>query len=473
MAIKRYVASSDNTITNAYEYNLLYRATASNAGAADTMEVFTIYGTAGTGSSEIEKSRILIDFPVSTISADIAAGTLPSTAKYYLNLYNAEHCETLPRNFTLEVKPLAKTWTEGIGLDLDTHVDVDVSNWMSASATVAWTTEGGDFTGSAYTSTFTYGYEDMSVDVTNLINEWVGYLNGSSSSTPNYGVCIKMTDATEAALTSSYTKRFFARGTEYFFKRPCIEARWDDSICDDRSSFYASSSALSAADNANKLYLYNIVRGRLRNISNLGTGSLVYVRVYDSKNNGLLLTNTVITGGWVSNGIYSASVEVDSTASYVYDRWYGSGLSTCYYTGTIEPKTFSVGSYNQRETWVTKCVNLKSQYLTSEQAQFRFFVRTKDWQPNIYDVVTTELDSEIIPEAYYRVCRTIDDETVIEFGTGSSQHTKMSYDSQGLYFNMDVGLLEPNYAYTIKLAYLDNGDYIYQPEQFKFRVAKG
>ena len=41
MAIKRYVAESDNTITNAFEANLTTRGTGSNMGAADVLEVFT------------------------------------------------------------------------------------------------------------------------------------------------------------------------------------------------------------------------------------------------------------------------------------------------------------------------------------------------------------------------------------------------------------------------------------------------
>ena len=43
MAIKRYTATADNTITNAYKLDMLTRATGSNMGAADILEVFSIY----------------------------------------------------------------------------------------------------------------------------------------------------------------------------------------------------------------------------------------------------------------------------------------------------------------------------------------------------------------------------------------------------------------------------------------------
>ena len=56
------------------------------------------------------------------------------------------------------------------------------------------------------------------------------------------------------AKTSYYTKRFFARGSQYFFKRPVIEARWDSTVKDDRGAFYFSSSLASKSDNLNTLY---------------------------------------------------------------------------------------------------------------------------------------------------------------------------------------------------------------------------
>ena len=44
MGIKRYFASKDNTITNAFAENLTTRGTGSNMGAADILETFVIHG---------------------------------------------------------------------------------------------------------------------------------------------------------------------------------------------------------------------------------------------------------------------------------------------------------------------------------------------------------------------------------------------------------------------------------------------
>ena len=46
MAIKRYDATKDNTITNAFKQDLTTRGTGSNMGLSDILEVFSIYGQA-------------------------------------------------------------------------------------------------------------------------------------------------------------------------------------------------------------------------------------------------------------------------------------------------------------------------------------------------------------------------------------------------------------------------------------------
>ena len=55
MAIKRYTADADNTITNAFKENLNTRGTGSNMGASPLLEVFSIYAQATTSS--VEKAR--------------------------------------------------------------------------------------------------------------------------------------------------------------------------------------------------------------------------------------------------------------------------------------------------------------------------------------------------------------------------------------------------------------------------------
>ena len=53
MGIKRYYADQDNTITNAFEANLLTRGTGSNMGASDILEAFVIHGQTSASISEV------------------------------------------------------------------------------------------------------------------------------------------------------------------------------------------------------------------------------------------------------------------------------------------------------------------------------------------------------------------------------------------------------------------------------------
>ena len=48
----------------------------------------------------------------------------------------------------------------------------------------------------------------------------------------------------------------------------------------------------------------------------------------------------------------------------------------------------------------------------------------------------------------------------------------MSYDNSGSYFDLDMSMFEPDYAYGIKFVYYDNDSWKEQKEMFKFRVEK-
>ena len=91
----------------------------------------------------------------------------------------------------------------------------------------------------------------------------------------------------------------------------------------------------------------------------------------------------------------------------------------------------------------------------------------------MYTVANATAQTLIIPSASYKVVRIADNQEVIGYGTGSSEnHTQLSYDTQGNYFNLDMSMLQPGYMYGIKLAFYNDaaGDYIEQKHTFKFRV---
>ena len=489
MAIKRYVADTDNTITNGYESNLSSRGTGANMGASDSMEVFTIWAQRS-GSAEgasLESSRALVKFPISDIITDRAAGDVPASGSvnFYMRLSNAVHPSTLPVNYTLSVLPVSQSWDEGYGLDMEGYQDAGVSNWLTASSSEEWGSEGGTFhTESAALASADAamntnnirtmyamdigddGTEDLEIDISELVEQWI------AGTKANYGVGVMMSGAygTDNLSASFYTKKFYTRTSEYFYKRPRIEARWDDSKKDDRSNLYASSNMVPSGDNNNTLLLYNWSRGQLKDIPGLHASNTIALKLYrDSLTDNAPQEVTASLSD--TTGIYTASFSIDTSASVLYDVW--STGSTEFHTGSaITVKSFRAMAENPNPKYVTSMINLKAAYSNQETARFRLFIREQNWSPTIYTKATETLDSSIIESAYFKIFRLSDNLEVIPYGTGSTNHTKVSYDQSGSYFDLDVGLLESDFAYGLSFAYHLNGKYIEQPEVFKFRVEK-
>ena len=612
MGLYIYTASADTTITDAFDGAITTKNTGSNMGLADSLEVFSIFGQeSGSAGRSVEKSRILIKFPVATMSADRDAKKIPASGSvsWFLKLYNTEHPLTLPSEYTLAVKAVSTAWDEGLGVDMESYTDRDEANWVSArsgsaaaaTATVtvanegwmqagdnislvstngttvvctitaiggdttdaaattaveaaiasnsstgtatniatainyssyftatasgtevtitqattgyagntaitltdlgggtgltktdftggdglvSWTTEGGDYHTTAatlYSQTFKEGYEDLDVDISELVEQWIA---GTKS---NYGVGVMMSGSYEDGTDkrSYYTKRFSARGTQYFFKRPTIEARWDKAKTDDRASFYLSSSMAPAADNLNTLYLYNYVRGQLKNIPAVGSTGSVLVSIYSGTTapsgdklgmpaggNVVTANHLNVTGGDGSTGIYSASFAVTSSIAsteYLYDVWHSG--STQYFTGSaISLKTFAGSNLDPNPNYVINITNLKTEYSRDEKARFRIFTRLQNWNPTIYTKATATAETTNIEKLFYKIRRPFDDVTAIPYGTGSVEYTKLSYDTSGSYFDLSIDLLESGYLYEINFIHYTNGKYVKQPEIFRFKV---
>jgi len=627
MAIKKYFATKDNTITNAFKASLTTRGVSGNMGQSDVLEAFSIYAQANTASSEL--SRILIQFDTSQISTDRTSGDIPTSGNvsFYLRMYDAEHAGTTPKDFTMVASAVSQSWQEGNGLDMEEYSDEDESNWiyasntdiaasasitvrantaantvhltgssanylftsiddstpdpnkfhigadadacatnlaaiintsastdftanavsdvvyltssaagalgnkneLSSSATTVfditgsdsstngglsgtfiggsdyslWANEGGDYwddPSSSFTQTFDTGFENVEIDISTLVEQWISSSANSKTAVDmglrtNYGLGVFLTSSIESANSSYYTKKFFARGSEFFFKRPTLEARWDSSKKDNRGNFSLSSSLMPAADNLMKLYLYNVVKGQLKDIPGIATvGDPIYVSIYSGTADNTAPTESTavnttngkfplpvgggvteggrfeITGSKIETGIYSCSFAFDSSSiTTVFDVWYSG--TTQYHTGTgVDITAYDSTDYNFDQRYVSKIINLRPNYSRNENARFRLFTRKHDWSPTIYTVANAAIDTSIVDNVYYKIMRANDDLVVVNYGTGSDSHTRLSYDVSGSYFDFDMTMLESNYAYQIRFAYLINGSYVEQPEVFRFNV---
>lgn len=591
MSIKKYYATADNTITNAFDEALgsNSRGTGSNMGASDILEIFSIYGQQTTSSSEL--TRILIQFDIDGINSDRTAERIPNAGNvsFYLNLYNAKHSLTLPENYDLTISAVSQSWQEGNGLDMENYSDKTYnrtgSNWQNASGIpisevskftfssdtasdygagaaanyiklynkstlvnfwfndgagdsaggsgtwvettinntgsktdfaadfaavvdansnfsanvisnivyvtastaakatahvqeigaiaglaaevevsganfTAWTTAGGDYHASpTFDKNFYEGYEDLSVDVTSLVEEWI------AGTKENYGFGIKLKDSFEVGEKSYYTKKFFARGTEFFFKKPSLEARWDNSIQDDRGNFYASSSLAPPNDNKNTLYLYNNIRGRLRNIPAVGANP-INVSLY-TKAGGTQIYTT-FTGSHVSTGIYKC--QVWATGSSIIDVWHSGGVE--YHTGSIEINQETAEIINENERYLITVPNLNKVYLKGDLARFKVFIRPKKWSPTVYTVAKATPEATSIVSASYEIYRVVDNLKIISHDTGSNLTTRLSYNVSGNYFDLDMSCFETGYDYGIRFAFYDDylSNWNHQPYEFIFKV---
>ena len=115
---------------------------------------------------------------------------------------------------------------------------------------------------------------------------------------------------------------------------------------------------------------------------------------------------------------------------------------------------------------------MQPKYLNTDTARLNLFVRQKNWNPTIYTIANSDIESETIESASYRVYRLLDGYEAVPYGTGSDNHTMLSYDISGSYFDLDMNLLESGYAYGIKFAFYDNRTQSWreQDQSFKFRV---
>ena len=474
MAILKVTASKDNTIANAYEANFIIRGTGSNMGASDILEVFSIY--AQQNSSSVELARTLVEFPLSKISSERASGNLPvsGSVKFFLKLYNAPHTEPVPENFDLYVLPISQSWQEGRGLDMveysDLTFDKEGSNWINNASGSTWTTQGGDYLYSyAITSSFVEGTEDLVQDVTSIVEDWL--IGSSGGKYDNYGFGVILKTSHEQEERSFFTKKFFARNTEFYYKRPCLEARWDDSLKDSRGSFYASSSIQAASDNINVVYLYNRVRGVLKDYpaGKVPTSASFRTSPSDSSTEIVKFPVSKVPN---TTGIYKVEAHVNTTASTIYDVW--SSGSVTYHTGTIKVNNYGATVLDESSKYVVSIVNNDHNYNTKQKARFKLYTRLKNWSPNLYTVAQNSPENLIIEDAIYKIYRVSDGEEIIPYGSGSTKFTQLSYNVSGNYFDLDMSLFETGYEYGIKLSFYDDylNSYKEQPYVFKFKVVE-
>jgi hypothetical protein len=270
-----YYFEYPTTDTTIYEGNV---TSSINTGLDQILEVEKHVNSSGT---TINASRILIKFDYSYISSSVQSGTIPSDAKYYLNLYDASS-EELAVEQSLFTYMVSGSWAGGTGTkDRDPALsdgaswkyrdnDTTKTEWVSGS-----TTQGGTWFTSSLAATYevsssqdlVYETRDIRMDISDLVKNHIY----SGSTYPNNGFIVKRqnlvtsqsmysifdpttaTGSAEGNSTPQGQLKYFSRETHTIYP-PKLEVEWDD------SSFATGSlTALSSTDlDRLKIYFNNL-----------------------------------------------------------------------------------------------------------------------------------------------------------------------------------------------------------------------
>jgi hypothetical protein len=235
---KILTASADAYITNKI-LNKSTRATDANMGLASTIDIFKLYDESSFDgeSNPIELSRGIIKFDLSEISSTV---TGEDDFTCVLKLFDVFGGQTTPSNFSLRVDPLAQSFDEGSGRDVESFDDLDVCNFITASYSEGtesyfgyWSDSTGfditsledvntSVTGYSVTQEFETGQEDLSVDVTTAVSAML------SSTITNNGFRVSFIQAEEQDAKTRFVKRFVSRHSNDKNKTPRLIIKYND-----------------------------------------------------------------------------------------------------------------------------------------------------------------------------------------------------------------------------------------------------
>ncbi len=490
------------------------RSLTANVGNAGSLDLFKIYGNSFSASlPQIELSRILVQFDLSEIRSDVQNGKIDLGNPSFnctLNLFDVYYGQPTPTNFTINVYPLSQAFDEGLGKDIIFFQDSDTTNFLTASynngSPCNWFLSGANAIGSLGSSnidiisdgnlgsgntalvssqSFPKGIENLSVDITTVISATIAGI------IPDHGFRISFSQAIENDQRTYFVKRFGSTQAVDPYVHPKLTFRYDDSIVSNENNL--------TFDFVGSLFLYNYVRGNLTNIVS-GTSltpitgancMMLRLTTPVSTSNGFVSYETYVTasqhkiGSTYVAGVYSASVLLPSaipqfstklkqSGSIVFDQiWTSFDNLTSYFSGSIEvfPQESSTGPICPKRYYLN-VTNVASEYLNTDTPRMKVFIFDYS-QPTITFVKTPfETPSIVVEKAYYSIRDVISNVIVIPFDTTYGS-TKLSADSQTMYFDLWVSSLIPGRAYTVDILLIEGGQQqIYRDVSPPFRVVE-
>lgn len=498
---RRLTADKDAMITNKVISN--QQVTDANVGHAGTLDLFRLFNESvisGSSGTVDEVSRLLIHFDLDPLR-ELTGSILDindSSFECTLKMTDVFGGQTVPSNFTLALFPLSKSFDEGIGRDINSFRDLDAANFITASVSsqtpVTWSVSGAADPVNDYIEAqgvfqdFTLGTEDLSMDVTDIVS---GVLAGDLS---DYGMRISFSGTHETDDRSRFVKRLISRHANDRSKQPIIEAKWDDSVQDDHQSF--------CFDSTGTIYLNNFKNGEASNLMSganeiSGLNSLL-VRIVSGSSTNTFTSGTIITGTQsgtqflsqtvndapstffekiftasqlqigdnFQTGIYCATFAVaqDETGS-LFDEvklvgsatfqeiWYSLDGTMPFFTGSLVIKQFDRSTFiTETANPIIRVTNNRGAYEADEKVRFRVYA-----QRNLATRLKAGKEpllrkSDIFKTMQYQIRDANSKRILIPFDATA---TKMSIDSDGMYFDLFMDSLDPGLVYGIDIKYTD------------------
>ena len=106
----------------------LYEGTVTSSYNTGLDQILEVRKNTNSSGTTVNVSRILIKFDYGYINSQVTAGVIPSTAKYYLNLYDASS-EELAVEQTLFGYMVSGSWSGGTGFMDRDPVLSDGASW--------------------------------------------------------------------------------------------------------------------------------------------------------------------------------------------------------------------------------------------------------------------------------------------------------------------------------------------------------
>jgi len=299
----------------------------------------------------------------------VLKNAVPSDKILIPEYQNATLNKAIASSFDLIAFPINKEWDEGRGYDL---FDISYliksqgnlklsgySNWLYAKANDPWTEPGifnNPTASTPYYSMqhFPLGSEDISMDVTNIVNNW---LSGGST---NNGIAIAFSRPYE--LESGDTRNicsFLTQKTNSSFK-PYLEVAYDQTIRDDRNTVTNNRPC--------RLFLYTFSGNQAANFYSSSTVSIK------------TLNNTNVYTGLVPQQL--------SKGVYYVDVWMSGATPGQRYKDVWQGVTFNPG-YDQTD--FTQFFDINQNYYTNNSRSINDYVVTTYGLNNNDTLQTDEL----------------------------------------------------------------------------------